>query len=136
MFVTENGTTRQATAMEEQLQAENAALKAELAKQQLCIEKMQNALDDAYEEIGTLAYEGYSLPNSIIEALALQPSLNALREHDAAIREQCAKWCDELHDKIQLVGVSANYPGEYGSEEDMGYGSGVCDCAERIRKGE
>lgn len=48
-------------------------------------------------------------------------------------REACAKVCDSLHDKIELVEKTEHYPGEYGSEYDAGQGNAICECADAIR---
>ena len=51
----------------------------------------------------------------------------------AAEREACAKVCDSLHDKIDLVEKTEHHPGEYGSEYDAGQGNSICECADAIR---
>ena len=51
----------------------------------------------------------------------------------AAEREACAKVCDSLHDKIDLVEKTEHYPGEYGSEYDAGQGNAISECVDAIR---
>ena len=56
------------------------------------------------------------------------------RENGAAQeREACAKVCDSLHDKIELVEKTEHYPGEYGSEYDAGQGNAISECVDAIR---
>jgi hypothetical protein len=50
-----------------------------------------------------------------------------------AEREACAKVCDSLHDKIELVEKTEHYPGEYGSEYDAGQGNAISECVDAIR---
>jgi hypothetical protein len=93
-----------------------------LLAQQLVIEQMLDALLNLLGGVGecktSLGQRVIDCPVGVAarETLRLQPSLEALREHDAAIREECAKICDELDN------------GRYANAADL--------CAERIRKGE
>jgi hypothetical protein len=94
-----------------------------LLAQQVCIEQMRDALNNAFINSGaslsyTLADDEYGA--SLRKAIALQPDLSALREHDAAIREECAKICEEIfiNGKTRDVRVTS------------------MRCAEMIRKGE
>jgi predicted RNase H-like nuclease (RuvC/YqgF family) len=126
----------------EQLQAENAALKAELAKQQLCIEKMRIVLDDVEGNINPERGFADELERDVNKILSLQPDLSALREHDAEVVTRMAEKCahffingGSIHPDITFEQMNeAARAACHSTAQTLCFE--LMDEAERIRKGE